>query len=112
VILDKAKQLDRVASDVLSEKAQLPGIDASQVRRIWPILVTIGDLVESEPLWHWLRGNLPSGGFGDARVQALSLLDAEDVEILLASSCRAKRCMTSWPARRAANTKNSASHDG
>lgn len=81
-LLDKIAQLDRVSRDVLNGRAQLPGVVAGDLVEILPVLITAGDLVESEALWHWLRQNLPDPMFGDERVRGLTMLGIEDVEII------------------------------
>jgi hypothetical protein len=81
-LLDKIEQLDRVAGDILSGRARIPDVDVARLRRIWPVVITAGDLTESEPLWKWLDEHVPSGTFADARVQPLQLLTVEDVEII------------------------------
>lgn len=80
--LDKIEQLDRVGRDILSGHARIPDVNPTRVRRLWPILVTAGDITESEPLWKWLNEKTPAGTFADSKIQRLTLLDVEDVEIL------------------------------
>jgi len=81
-LLDKIEQLDRVAGDVLSDTARIPDVDAARLRRVWPVVITAGDITETEPLWKWLHEHIPPGTFADARVQPLQLLTVEDVEII------------------------------
>lgn len=81
-LVEKLEQLDRVARDVLSGRARIPDVDPARVRRVWPLLVTAGDITETEPLWKWLHDHVPAGTFADARVQQLQLLAVEDIEIL------------------------------
>jgi hypothetical protein len=81
-LLDKIEQLDRVANDVLEARVAIPGVDPAQLRRIWPVLVTAGDLIESEALWQWLRARTAAMTFADERIERLSLLSVEDVEII------------------------------
>jgi hypothetical protein len=80
--LDKIDQLDRVSRDVLAGRAHIPGVDPARVRRIWPVVITAGDITETEPLWKWLHEHTPAGTFADPHVQRLTLLDVEDIEIL------------------------------
>ena len=81
-LVEKLEQLDRVARDVLSGRALIPDVDPARIRRVWPLLVTAGDITETEPLWKWLHDHVPAGTFADARVQQLQLLTVEDIEIL------------------------------
>jgi hypothetical protein len=80
--LDKIKQLDRVGRDILSGHARIPDVEPARIRQIWPVLVTAGDVTDSEPLWKWLNEKTPAGTFEDPKVQRLTLLDVEDIEIL------------------------------
>jgi hypothetical protein len=81
-LLDKIDQLDRVSRDVLAGRAQIPSVVAKELATIWPVLITAGDLVESEALWEWLKQNLPATTFEDPRVSDLTLLGIQDVEII------------------------------
>ena len=51
MVTDKLRQLDRVITDLQSEKAQLPDVDIRLVQRIWPVVVT-GDFVWQNPALH------------------------------------------------------------
>jgi hypothetical protein len=81
-LLDKIAQLDRVARDILSGTARIPDVDPARLRRIWPVVITAGDITQTEPLWKWLHEQVPSSTFADERVQQLQLLTVEDVEII------------------------------
>ena len=83
--LDKIEQLDRVRTrHTLQGMRAYPDVNPTRVRRLWPILVTAGDITESEPLWEVARReNGQPGTFADSRdPNELTLLDVEDVEIL------------------------------
>lgn len=81
-LVEKIAQLDRVACDILSGTARIPGVDRTRLRRIWPVVITAGDITQTEPLWKWLHEQIPSSTFADQRVQRLQLLTVEDVEII------------------------------
>ena len=81
-LLNKIAQLDRVARDILSGTARIPDVDPARLRRIWPVVVTAGDITQTEPLWKWLHEQVPSTTFADEHVQQLQLLTVEDVEII------------------------------
>ena len=56
--LDKVKQLDRVVDDLLGGKAALDGVDMTHVERVWPVVVGIGEMVETELLWDRVRQHI------------------------------------------------------
>ena len=51
----------------------------SRVRRIWPVVVTAGNLIQSEPLWHHIR-TASRGKLTQPGVQPLTILDVGDYE--------------------------------
>jgi hypothetical protein len=79
-ILDKVKQLDRVVDDLLVGKAALDGVDMTHVDRVWPIVVGIGEMVETELLWDRVRQHI--GGLLQQDVcEPLTLLGVQDAEV-------------------------------
>jgi hypothetical protein len=80
-ITDKLGQLNRVIDDLLAGRARIPDVDAS-AERIWPVLVTHGDLLPAEPLFAYIA-NATSALFGQSGVRPLTLLGLEDVEMLM-----------------------------
>jgi hypothetical protein len=54
----------------------------STVQRVWPVVLT-ADVLQNELLWDAIKSNLPDI-FGDARVQALTLLDLPELEQMTA----------------------------
>jgi hypothetical protein len=82
MLFDKMRQLGRVATDLLDGTAALPDVDIGQVERVWPVLVTAGELMQTEMLWDRIDERLPDG-LRAARVQSLTVLDIGDLELLL-----------------------------
>ena len=80
-ITEKLAQLDRVITDLQTGDARLPGVEVSDVRRLWPVLVTAGDLVVGEPLSEFVRANCGSY-LKQVGVRPLTLLGAHDIEAL------------------------------
>jgi hypothetical protein len=81
-ITDKLEQLDRVVTDLLDERAHIPGVTITNVERVWPVLTTVGEVVEGEPLCALIRrecGHL----LQQAVCQPLSLVGIDDVEVAL-----------------------------
>ena len=80
-VADKLEQVDRVIKDLQAGTAKLPGVDMPSVRRIWPVLITAGDLVEGEPLWEFVSG-VCGAMLKQPGVQSVTLLGVDDVETL------------------------------
>jgi hypothetical protein len=82
MLFKKMRQLGRVATAVLTGEATIPDVDANHVERVWPVVVVGGDLMHTELLWDRIEAELPPE-LRDGRVQALTVLDIEDYELLL-----------------------------
>jgi hypothetical protein len=80
LLLRKVNQLGTAIEAILDGRATIPAVDASQVRRVWPIIVT-AKITQSAPLHRLVERSLPSA-FADARVQRLVIFDPEDLEVL------------------------------
>ncbi|HEX4805052.1 MAG TPA: hypothetical protein VFU94_04050 [Conexibacter sp.] len=77
----KLEQLGKSARDLLRSDASLPGVDISNVLRVWPIVVTGSGLLENPMLWAYIDEHtalLRSLG----RVQPVSVFDLGDLEQL------------------------------
>jgi hypothetical protein len=80
-VTDKLGQLDRVVDDLLDGRARIPDVDIRRVQRIWPVLVTYGELLTAEPLFSYVDAKA-QGLLNQAEAQPLTLLGVEDVETL------------------------------
>jgi hypothetical protein len=83
MLFKKMIQLARVTRDLISEDAAIPDVDMGHVERIWPVLVTAGELMQTEMLWDQIDARLPQS-LRAARVEPLSVFDIGDFELLLA----------------------------
>jgi hypothetical protein len=83
MLFKKMKQLGRVTKDLLSGETTIPDVDVEHVERIWPALVTAGELMHTEMLWDQIDARLPDE-LRAARVQPISVFDIGDFELLLA----------------------------
>lgn len=83
MLFKKIRQLARVTTDVLAGGAGLPDVDLAHVDRLWPVVVTAGELMQTELLWDQIDSRVPAG-LHAARVQPLSVFDIGDFELLLA----------------------------
>ncbi|HLJ58607.1 MAG TPA: hypothetical protein VKZ50_02630 [bacterium] len=87
IVVHNARQLDRNIQALLAGKYQLPGVDPSRIRRIYPVIVTLGSMPDGDLVWHEyetaLRGAhlLRSTELG-RDVARLQLLTAEEIELL------------------------------
>ncbi len=79
---DKLKQVDRVITDLNEERAQIPDVDITTVKRIWPVLVTQGDLLPAGPLLAYVD-EATEGLFEQVGVQPLTMLGLADLEMLM-----------------------------
>jgi hypothetical protein len=83
MISKKIKQLDGCIEALLAGEATIPGVDISDVLRIWPVIVTAGEITQTDELWTFI--DRESGGRLDQpKVQPLTLLDVEDYDQLCA----------------------------
>jgi hypothetical protein len=82
MLFAKMRQLGRVATDVLEGTATIPDVEPEYVERVWPVLVTAGELMQTEMLWDQIDARMPDGLLA-ARVQPLTVLDIGDFELLL-----------------------------
>jgi hypothetical protein len=82
MLFKKMDQLGRVISAVLSGEAEIPDVDAAQLERVWPVVVTGGELMQTELLWDRVDAEMPAE-LEAARVEALTILDIGDYELLL-----------------------------
>jgi hypothetical protein len=82
MLFNKMAQLGRVATDLFAGAATLPDVNIGHVERLWPVLVTAGDLMQTEILWDRIDDRMPEALRG-GRVQPLTVLDLGDFELLL-----------------------------
>jgi hypothetical protein len=79
---DKLEQVDRVITDLDDKRARIPDVDIGAVQRIWPVLVTQGDLLPAGPLLSYVD-QATKGMFEQAGVQPRTMLGLADVEMLM-----------------------------
>jgi hypothetical protein len=82
MIFKKVGQLGRVTAAILAGDATIPDVDPAHVERVWPIVVTGGDLMHTELLWDQIDAELLEE-LRSGRVQPLTVIDVEDFELLL-----------------------------
>jgi hypothetical protein len=82
MLFSKLRQLGRVATDLLDGTATMPDVAIGHVERVWPVLVTAGELMQTEMLWDQIDERMPDD-LQAARVQPLTVLDIGDFELLL-----------------------------
>ena len=85
MIIRKVEQLDGTVSALLDGTAEIPAgkpeVDLARVERIWPVVVTAGNITQTEALWHYIREET-RGRLQHGKVRPLTLLDPEDLEQL------------------------------
>jgi hypothetical protein len=82
MVFNKMAQLGRVATDLFAGSATVPLVDIAHVERLWPVLVTAGDLMQTEILWDRIDERMPDA-LRDSRVAPLTVLDIGEFELLL-----------------------------
>lgn len=82
MVFKKVKQVGRVARDILNGDAVIPDVNPAHVDRVWPVIVTAGELMQTEMLWDQFDARLPVE-FADPRLMQLTVLDVGDFELLL-----------------------------
>jgi hypothetical protein len=87
LLVKKINQLGVVIGALLSDEASLPGIDLSKIKRIFPVVVSLGHVWQTHSLWGHLdavRDPEKCKPLSAPRVQPLQAFDAGDYEKLLA----------------------------
>lgn len=79
-IEDKLTQLDRVVNDLVEGRAHIPDVNMTAVDRVWPVLINVGELVEGEPVWAFIRHQATFQRHDVCR--PLTLLGVDDAETL------------------------------
>lgn len=87
IVVDNARQLDRNLRAMMDGRYVLRGIDPKLVRRIFPVIVTLGHMPEGDLTWEVYeqalkRRHLLQSTILRKDVARLQLLTAEDIEIL------------------------------
>ncbi len=86
LLVEKADQLGPCIGALLRGEATLPGVEISQIERIWPIVVSVGHVMQTRNLWDYLDAEMDetkAAPLADARVQPLQVMDISDYEKLL-----------------------------
>ena len=60
MIFKKIGQLGRVTAAILTGEATIPDVVVAHIERVWPIVVTGGDLMHTELLWDRIDAELPA----------------------------------------------------
>jgi hypothetical protein len=80
-VVVKVEQLDGCITALERGDAVLTDVVISQVKRIWPVVVTASNLTQTGPLWEYIDAET-AGLLQQAKVQPLTLMDGEDYEAL------------------------------
>jgi hypothetical protein len=86
LLVEKVDQLGPCVGALLDERATLPGVDTKQIKRIWPVVVSVGHVMQTQNLWDYVRESIDGAKAApllDDRVQTLQLMDIEDYEKLM-----------------------------
>lgn len=86
LLVEKVDQLGPSIRALLTGDATLPGIDLKQIDRIWPVVVSVGHVMQTRHLWDYLRETLDAAKaepLAEPSVQPLQIMDISDYEKLL-----------------------------
>jgi hypothetical protein len=85
MVVKKIRQLGHCIHALLAGRAQIPAdkpdVDMDRVERIWPVVVTAGNLTQTGALWQHIHSKT-EGALNQLKVQPLTLLDIDDLEAL------------------------------
>jgi hypothetical protein len=85
MVVKKIRQLDHCIHALIAGRAQIPAgapeVDLDRVERIWPVLVTAGNITQSAALWKYIRSQT-GRELTQPKVQPLTILDVEDLETI------------------------------
>ena len=86
LLVVKVDQVAGCIDALLDGAATLPGIDLASIERIWPVVVSVGHLMQTRHVWKYVRESVKpetTQALAKTRVQPLQLLDISDYEKLL-----------------------------
>jgi hypothetical protein len=83
-LLDKKlAQLSKRIDELLAGDIAIADIKPEHLERVWPVLVISEGLTVAEPLWQHIAEQHPDA-FADGRVKPLVILDAHELELVMA----------------------------
>jgi hypothetical protein len=80
-IIDKAKQLKRVIKNFYSGVFEIPGVNPSDVKKIYPVVVLLEAFPEFPTIWLRINQRLKDEGLSP-EAKPLQLLSMESIELL------------------------------
>ncbi len=86
LLVKKVNQVGQCIAALLDGTARLPQTDIANVERIWPVVVAVGDVMQTRTLWKYVRATMDSAktaSFSNEKVQPLQFLGIEDYERVL-----------------------------
>lgn len=86
LLVVKVNQVAGCIDALLADAATLPDVELDSIERIWPVVVSVGHLMQTQPVWTYVREHVKpetTEALAKARVQPLQLLDISDYEKLL-----------------------------
>jgi hypothetical protein len=82
VLFGKVEQFADATTAITSGHASIGDVSIQEIDRVWPIVVTDQNLLQSPVLWAEIRASLPQG-LKAPKVMPLTILDLEDLEHLM-----------------------------
>jgi hypothetical protein len=87
LLVEKIDQVGQCIGALLTGDAELPDVTFGQVKRVWPVVVSVGHLMQTQHLWEYVRGardTAKTAPLDEPQVQPVQILDMEDFEKLMA----------------------------
>ncbi len=83
VVLKASKQLDRTIRDFRTRQFVLDGVDPDQIRRYYPVVLTLMPVPQETLIWRRIDKHVATGGYFTGHdVMPLQLMDADELERL------------------------------
>jgi hypothetical protein len=86
LLVDKIEQVGLCIAALLAGDATLPKIEIDTIERIWPVVVSVGHVMQTQNLWGYLNEAMDkakTASLAEPRVQPLQVMDMADYEKLM-----------------------------
>jgi hypothetical protein len=86
LLVEKINQIASRIEELFAGEAKLPNVELDSIERVWPIVVSVGHLIQTRHVWNHLRASVTAETtetLARARIQRLQFLDMTDYERLL-----------------------------
>jgi hypothetical protein len=78
-VVAKLRELDHAIGDILAGRVEIDGVDLGMLQRVWPLVVVLSTILQSEMLWANIEAQAP-GLFAQPLMRPPTLFSIEDYE--------------------------------